>query len=177
MLSLSCSESTAPYVHEPKFGKNISTLFGFEKEPEAKGMVPDFTWKDSNGVERSLKELRSKVVLVNFWATWCAPCLAETPALRDIANDFRKDSVVVIGVSIDQSGEIYPKVEDFARSKGLQYQVITDPKLDVYQAYTGTTQTAIPLTYVIDLDGSLYTILVGEQQYDTFAERIRDLLP
>jgi peroxiredoxin len=176
MVSLSCSETTAPYVHEPKYGKNISTLFGFEKDAPDPNVVPDFTWKDSNGVLRSLSDLRGKVVLVNFWATWCAPCLAETPALRDIAADFAKDSVVVIGISIDQSGEIYPKVEEFHRTKHLGYQVITDPDLDVYEAYTETRNPAIPLTFVIDADGHLYTALVGEQQYDTFADRINEIL-
>jgi hypothetical protein len=52
LLSLSCSEPVTPYVHEPKYGKNISTLFGFEKESVDINVVPDFTWKDSNGVLR-----------------------------------------------------------------------------------------------------------------------------
>jgi peroxiredoxin len=176
ILSLSCSEPVTTYVHEPKYGKNISTLFGFEKESADINVVPDFTWKDSNGVLRSLSDLRDKIVLVNFWATWCGPCLAETPALRDIAIDFAKDSVVVIGISIDQSGEIYPKVEEFLRSKNLGYQVITDPGLDVYEAYTNTRNTTIPVTFIIDVDGRLYTALVGEQQYDTFADNINELL-
>ena len=178
LLSLSCSQSAEPpYVHEPKYSKNVSTLFAFETEPSGDGVTPDFTWKDSTGALRSLKDLRGKVVLVNFWATWCAPCLVETPALRDIAKDFRDQGAVVIGVAIDQAGAVYPKVEEFAHSKNLGYQVITDPMLDVYKAYTGTTEKAIPVTYVIDADGLLYTVLIGEKQYDTFAETIRDILP
>lgn len=178
VLSLSCSASTdAPYVHEPRYSTNVSTLFGFKTEPDEEGTTPDFSWKDSTGTLRSLRELRGKVVLINFWATWCAPCLVETPALRDIASDFRDKGAVVIGISIDQAGEVYPKVEEFAHSKHLGYQVITDPGLDVYKAYTGTTEKAIPVTYVIDADGLLYTVLIGEKQYDTFAETIRDILP
>ncbi len=178
MLSLSCDKSVEPpYVHEPKFSKNVSTLFGFEAESAEEGMAPDFTWKDSTGELRSLKELRGKVVLVNFWATWCIPCLVETPALRDIATDFREEGAVVIGIAIDRAGAVYPKVEDFARGKGLNYQVITDPGFDVYEAYTGSESISIPATYVIDADGYLYTILNGEKQYDTFAETIREILP
>src|SRR5687767_836497 len=147
LMSLSCSKPTEPYVHEPRFGKNVSTLFGFEKQQPADGSMADFSWKDSNGVLRSFKELRGKVVVVNFWATWCPPCLAETPALRDIATDFAKDSVVVIGIAIDQDGAVYPKIEEFHRTKSLTYQVITDINKDVYSVYMQTHANSIPTTF------------------------------
>ena len=175
LLALSCG-TNEPYVHEPRFSKNVSTLFDFEKRPADPHDMANFTWKDSNGVLRSFDDLRGKVVLVNFWATWCVPCLAELPALKDIAIDFAKDSVVVIGISIDQAGDIFPRVEEFHRSKNLSFQVITDPQMNVYEAYMGTRATSIPTTFIITPEGRLYTILSGEQQYDTFARHIRDIL-
>jgi cytochrome c biogenesis protein CcmG, thiol:disulfide interchange protein DsbE len=175
MLSLSC-DTTEPYVHEPQFSKNVSTLYGFEKGPANLDLMPNFTWKDSTGVLRSFSELRGKVVLVNFWATWCVPCLAEMPALRDIAVDFAKDSVVVIGISVDQAGEIFPRVEEFHRNKNLSFQVITDPQMNVYEAYMGSRTQSIPTTFIITQEGAFYTKLSGEQQYDTFAQHIRDLI-
>jgi peroxiredoxin len=176
-VSLSCSDdSITPYDRAPKFSKNVSTLFGFDSVAPADGSVSNFTWKDSNGVLRSMSDLRGKVVVVNFWATWCGPCLQETPALRDIANDFRKDSVVVIGISIDRDGDVWGMVEEFHRSKHLSYQVIIDPDKDVYSVFQGTYETMIPSTFIIDRDGLVYTSLLGAATYEQFANTIRAVL-
>jgi len=173
--AFACSNAAEPYTHVPKYSKNVSTLYGHEAQ-NPQGMAPDIEWRDSNGVKRTLRDLRGKVVVVNFWATWCVPCLVELPALADIANDFRDDSVVVLGMSIDQAGNVFPKVEEFHRSKGLNFQVITDNKMDVYKAYTRTSQVAIPQTFFVDVDGFVQSRLVGEQQYDSFKEQIEALL-
>ena len=176
LISLSC-DSTDPYVHEPRFDKNVSTVFGFKTASQTlEGMAPDFTWKDSNGVLRSLSDLRGKIILVNLWATWCEPCLFEMPTLDDIAKDFSKDSVVVIGVSIDQEGDVYNRIVGYHRDRGLRFQVISDFGMDVYHAYMGTRTISIPQTFIVDRDGSLYVQLTGPQQYDEFATYIRELI-
>lgn len=173
--TLSCGTSTEPYVHEPTYEKNISTLYGFQQDAD-EDIAPNFEWRDSNGVTRTLNDLLGKVVVVNFWATWCAPCLVEMPSLNDIAKDMAADSVVVIGISTDQSGNVLEKVRNFHRSKRLIFQVIMDPNMDAYKTYSPTNETLLPQTYIIDRDGYIYTRFYGEQQYDTFRESIEELL-
>lgn len=173
--TLSCGTSTEPYVHVPTYEKNISTLYGFQQDA-AKDVAPNFEWRDSNGVKRTLNDLQGKVVVLNFWATWCAPCLVEMPSLNDIAKDMVEDSVVVIGISTDQSGNVLEKVRDFHRSKGLIFQVIMDPEMDAYKAYSPTNETLLPQTYIIDRDGFIFTRFFGEQQYDTFREAVEGIL-
>jgi peroxiredoxin len=177
MLSLSCTEDPiAPYDYAPRYGKYISTLYGFDTVASDDGTASNFAWKDSNGVIREMDDLRGKVVVLNFWATWCGPCLAETPALRDIARDFAKDSVVVIGISIDRDGDVYGIVDNFQRSKNLRYQTIIDADKDVYSVYMDTYETAIPTSFVIDKKGRIAATLVGATDYEKFASFIRKLL-
>lgn len=176
LLSLSC-DSTDPYVHEPKFDTNVSTVFDFETAGQTPNdKMPNFTWKDSTGTLRSLRELEGKVVVINFWATWCEPCLFEMPTLDDIARDFAPDSVVVIGISIDQEGDVYNRIKQYHSDRRLSFQVISDFTMDVYEAYMGTRTISIPQTFVIMPTGELYVQLQGAQQYDTFAAHIEDVL-
>jgi peroxiredoxin len=162
-------------VHSPRYSKNISTLYGFATT-DSFDRAPDFEWRDSLGIKRTLRDLEGKVVIVNFWATWCVPCLVEMPALRDITKDFRDDSVVVIGITIEREGNIYDNVEQFHRSKGLNFQVIMDPQRQVYEPYTGMTGTAVPQTFFIDRDGYVQYRLLGEQTYDAFKDHLEALL-
>lgn len=178
-LCCSCSptadSTTGPLVFEPRFGKNVSTLVRSLDRAES-GWASDFEWRDSNGVLRSLSELQGKIVLLNFWATWCPPCLLEMPYLNEIAQDYAADSVVVLGISIDASGNVYDKVERHHRGKNYVFQVVIDPHKEVYEDYVGTKQVAIPWTFVIDRDGAIYEVLAGQKDYDTFAASIESIL-
>jgi peroxiredoxin len=82
----------------------------------------------------------------------------------------------VIGVSIDQEGDVYNRIVGYHRDRGLRFQVISDFGMDVYHAYMGTRTISIPQTFIVDRDGSLYVQLTGPQQYDEFATYIRELI-
>lgn len=167
-------EEDSKLVYEPRYGKNVSTLFWADSTYSG-AVAPNFRWKDSLGVEHDLHELRGKIVLVNMWATWCPPCAQEMPALNNIAKDFA-DDVVVIGVSIDLSGNVFEKVTRYLNQFELGFQTILDPYKIIYRSYTGIDRSNIPWTYVIDRDGNIHRDLLGAKTYAQFKEAIEEVL-
>jgi thiol-disulfide isomerase/thioredoxin len=120
------------------------------------GPAPAFDLKDLAGGSVSLATLQGKVVVLDFWATWCAPCVAELPELADFSRKNAPRGVEVMGVVFD-SGE--PKeIADFVRDHKIPYRQLigTDSVQDAYDANQG-----FPTTFVIDGKGSLVTRTVG----------------
>ena len=111
--------------------------------------VEPFTVTDLDGRTLSSSDWKGKVVLVNFWATWCPPCLAEIPDLIALQNKYR-DRLVVIGISED---EISPEVvKRFATERKINYPIaMTSAELQT--RFTGIT--ALPTTFVLDPDGQI----------------------
>ncbi|MBV9149313.1 MAG: redoxin domain-containing protein [Candidatus Eremiobacteraeota bacterium] len=109
--------------------------------------APGFTVVGLNGKPISLASFRGRVVVLNFWATWCPPCRAETPDMINAYRTLRSPSVAFLGVD---STEAAPIVHAFVASKGLPYPVALDPKKDASSAYD---VRGIPTTFVIDEKG------------------------
>lgn len=130
--------------------------------PTRLGAAPPFELRDLAGGSLSLAALKGKVVVLDFWATWCGPCLQEIPAYADFWKKNQARGVEVIGVVFD-SGE--PReIEDFVRQNKIPYrQLLGDEKLqDAYSANQG-----FPTTFVIDGDGVIRTRIVGSN-HDKF---------
>jgi len=117
--------------------------------------VEPFTLTDLEGRTLSSADWKGKVVLVNFWATWCPPCLAEIPDLIALQNKYR-DRLIVVGISED---EIAPEmVKRFATDRKINYPIaMTNP--DLYQRFTGIN--ALPTTFVLDPNGQIAYKRVG----------------
>lgn len=131
----------------------------------------DFKLKDLDGKVRSLSEFRGKVVIVDFWATWCGPCRLEIPHLISLYNGYRTKGVEVLGVSMDATG---PKiVRDFATKQAINYTVLMGND-DVASAYGGIR--GIPTAFVITQDGKIYRRYMGYQEKKVFESDIRALL-
>ena len=116
-------------------------------------LAPDFTVRDA---QRSvtLSKLRGKPVLLNFWASWCGPCIEETPSLVALQRRLG-DKVTILGVSIDENEGAYLR---FLRDQHIEYLTVRDPKKDSPNLY-GTF--AWPETYIIDANGIIRRKLVG----------------
>ena len=110
----------------------------------------------------SLAGLRDKVVLLNIWATWCAPCRTEIPALQALHEEYADDGLEIIGVSVDAAGE-QRKVSEFLEEFGVTYDIWHDPEERVAATFLAV---GVPATYLIGRDGALIWKHIGPIRRD-----------
>ena len=128
--------------------------------------APNFTLTDLNGQEVSLSDFKGKVIIVDFWATWCGPCKMEIPSFIQLQEDY-KDDVVILGISLDQGG---PKtVVPFAKKMNINYPIVYGDG-SVVQADGGVR--GIPTTFVIDRDFNIQRKYVGYTDHKVFEKDI-----
>jgi peroxiredoxin len=132
-------------------------------------LAANFKLKDVKGDEISLASLRGKVVFLNIWATWCAPCREEMPSIESLYNDFKANKdFVVLAVSQDTDGAT---VRPFIEQNHLQFTVLLDPRNEVGERYD---VNGIPETFIIGRDGRIVAHHVGP--YDWSNGDIREAL-
>ena len=109
--------------------------------------APDFTLETLDGAQLSLASLRGKPVLVDFWASWCAPCRQELPFLERLHHQYAAQGLAIVGVSVDNE---VANVRSFLRRTPLTFLVAHDPRKVAAARYGGT---AMPSSYLIDRAG------------------------
>jgi peroxiredoxin len=114
----------------------------------------DFALKDLSGREVSLKNLRGKVVLINFWASWCGPCRVEMPYLEKLHREFKGKDVVILGIN-DERPEV---ASEFLKKNGYTFSTLVDERKEVARNYR---VSGIPQVFVIGRDGRVVTHYVG----------------
>lgn len=136
------------------------------------GDAPDFTLRTARGGNLRLQEQRGRVVMVNFWATWCGPCRQEMPHLNRLYEKYRNSGFVLLGVNVDEDAG---KAIGLADKLGLSFPVLLDAEKKVSRLYD---LSDMPSTLVIDRNGRVRYLHRGyrvgyEQTYD---RQIRELL-
>ncbi len=134
---------------------------------------------DKHGLEKIIKERNGKVLLLNIWATWCAPCREEFPDLVRIHKEFGKYKVEVIGISIDFPEEVNKKVMPFLiRQKVNFVNYISGFKNDeeLINLINKDWSGAIPATIVYSQEGKMFSFMEGKKTYKEFAEIIKSQL-
>jgi peroxiredoxin len=131
-------------VDSPQFAKAMAEL----EADDQKRQKADFTLTDLKGKTWSLKSLQGKVVLVNFWATWCPPCRKEMPDLELLYKQFKKRGLVILAISDEDAGKVKP----FIAAQGVTYTVLLDPGRKVNTLFH---VMGIPKTFIYDRSGKL----------------------
>ena len=134
--------------------------------------APEFRVARLGGGEISLAELRGNVVLVNFWATWCAPCEQEMPAIQRLYARLAPRGFELVAISVDDSAE---PVAEFRDRLGLTFPIGLDPEKEAAQRYQSLR---FPESFLIDREGVLVARYIGERDWDApeYAGRIARLL-
>ena len=150
----------------------VVVLYECSGEEGVSGPAPDVTLTDIRGRTIALKDLRGKVVVVNFWSTRCPPCRKEIPSFKKLHQACAKDGLVIIGVAVGPAKELPPFVEKHA----VPYAIVTRDAMRTVGAFGVRGRFGIPLTFVIDRSGQLREKLVGYRSYDALVEVLEPLL-
>lgn len=131
--------------------------------------APDFTGELIDGTSITLSELQGKPVIINFWATWCGPCVKEMPAFERLKDDFG-DKIGIIAVNC---GDDAGTVKDFMEENGYTFPVVLDEEYSISMLYP---TNSIPYTVVVDAEGKVTHISTGALDADTMYERYKEAL-
>jgi peroxiredoxin len=140
--------------------------------PTPGSVAPDFTLRSSTGKNLKLSEFRGQVVLINFWASWCAPCRQELPLLNHLYEQYHKVGFTLLGVNIDDKPET---AQALAKQLGISFPVLFDADKQISHRYD---VDAMPSTVLIDRGGKVRYLHRGyrsgyEAQYES---QVRELL-
>lgn len=133
--------------------------------------APAWALRDLSGKAVTSDEFKGKVVILDFWATWCPPCRAEIPGFVDLYKRYAEKGLVIVGVSLDQNGPaaVTPFVQKFA----MNYPVVMGDG-QIVKAFGGIE--ALPTTFVIDRTGKVVRMHVGFTDAEAFEKDIKSLL-
>jgi len=133
---------------------------GSAESASISGPAPNFTLKSLTGKNIKLSELTGNVVLVNFWASWCAPCRQEMPLLNAIHNKYEPLGFTVVGVNVEEQ---VANARAFITERPVDFPILLDSKNQVSKLYN---VIAMPTTVVIDRDGNMRFLHQGYQSGD-----------
>ncbi len=142
---------TMPAFANPLYDK-------FSQDPAI--MAPDFSLPGTNEQEIKLSDYRGKIVLLNFWATFCTPCRMEMPSLQAISIKYQDDDVIVVAVSVDQGRE--KAVKKWIKKMKLEFPIALEGGSagDIYEV------SALPVTFIIGKQGQLIGRILGEREWN-----------
>lgn len=129
--------------------------------------APDFTLKDADGATVRLSDYRGKVVLLNFWATWCGPCKVEIPWFIEFEKTYKDQGFAVLGVSMDEDG--WKVVKPYIEQHKLNYPVLLGDE-EVSKTYGGID--TLPTTLLIDREGRMASLHLGLDTRDEYQKEI-----
>ena len=145
----------------PQFAAAMSKL----EADDQRRRQADFTLTDLEGTPWTLKDLRGKVVLVNFWATWCPPCRKEMPDLQALYTRFKDQGLVILAISDEDAGKVKP----FVAERHVTYPILLDPGRKVNELFQ---VDGIPKSFVYDRNGRLAAEAIDMRTQKQFLEML-----
>ena len=149
----------------------FSIVAGCAKKQADYGYAPPFTLPDVNGNQVALSDFQAKVLIVDFWATWCPGCVAEIPHFIDLYDQYKDQGLEIIAISLDEGGA--DDVRPFLKKKPINYTMLIGNE-DISKQYN--TKGILPTTFVIDRTGKIRSKYVGYRKKPVFEKDIKMLL-
>jgi peroxiredoxin len=146
IVLLQTQNSSIDTAGKPRFKKGVT--------------APNFKLPDLDGKMVSLAEYRGKVVFLNIWATWCAPCVTEMPSMEKLHQELKNEDFEILAVSIDESGA--EAVRPFMEKYQLSFRALVDPEGNIKNMYR---MTGVPETFIIDKDGKIAEEIIGPRDW------------
>jgi thiol-disulfide isomerase/thioredoxin len=165
-LSYGCGERKPAGAMPP----NISEIASVTPRGD---LAPDFSWKGNGGTELSFDKTRGRVTLVNFWATWCAPCKKELPDLIELSKAYADRGFAVVGVATDRTPNAGELVAEFVQKYSIPYQVLLSTQ-EMEDAFRNVNM--MPTSFLVDRDGKIVRTIVGIRTKAQLEELILPLL-
>jgi cytochrome c biogenesis protein CcmG/thiol:disulfide interchange protein DsbE len=131
----------------------------------------EFTLTDINGARKSLSDFKGKVIILDFWATWCPPCRQEIPHFISLYDQYKGQGLEIIGIALDNGGA--GVVSAFSGRNKINYTVLLGND-EVSDLYGGIA--AIPTTFILDKDGNIRKKYIGYNEKEVFERDIKELL-
>ena len=179
---LGCDNGTAQLKVEKKSittSKNTRTNKKVQKVNAT--MAPDFTLADLEGNWVSMNQFKGKVVLLNFWGTWCGPCRKEIPDFVKLSEKYKDDGLEIVGVTLTSGPP--KRISSFADQWGINYTLLTDidgnetqSVTALYGQVTGRRISGVPTTFLIDRDGYIRQKYVGPRSEAVFYKDLKPYL-
>lgn len=153
-------------------GNSLARTSPWDIEALPTTQAPAFSLPDTEGKPLSSTSLQGKVLLINFWATWCAPCRGEMPALNTLQQELKDKGLTIVGINIDND---LSQVKQFVKETKTQFLILHDPEMKAHDAYK---VTSYPTTFLIDRKGVIQKYWIGPQEWngDAFKKILRDYL-
>lgn len=152
-----------------------------KKDRSNETKAPDFKLATIGGEEFYLSDYAGKVVMLNFWGTWCAPCRKEIPDLVNLQKKYNKDGLEIVGITLNSGSA--KEIQKFADSKNMNYTILTDLGNDetitvtnLYGQAIGQPISAIPTTLIIDREGYIVKGYIGPRSEEIFYNDLKEYL-
>ena len=155
----------------------ITLILVFSVSVFAGNKASSFTLENMQGEQVSLSDYEGKVVLVDFWATWCPPCRMEIPHFNELYEEYKDQGFEVLGVSLDRGGK--PTIDKFLESTAVAYPILlgnNEISAKFQEFVNPDERDAIPFTFIIDKNGEIADVFVGYKEKAVFEKAIVKLL-
>lgn len=156
LILAGCKESAPPP------GGEAGAAVTIEEAPKVGYRAPNFRLQTLQGTELNLAAYSGKVLFLNFWATWCGPCLAEMPSMEELYQEFKNDGLEILAISSDIEGK--PVVEPYVQRLGLSYPILLDGDFYVHDKYQ---VRSVPTTVLIDQKGTITHKIIGTRDWSS----------
>jgi peroxiredoxin len=150
------------YSKSPHADAPPSSSVAYQGRPSVGSPAPDFRLMDLQGKPVALSDYQGKVVLLNFWATWCGPCRVEMPAMEALYRGMQSKGLEILAVSVDQEGTAVTR--PFQEALGLSFPILHDQDYEVGLTYGART---LPMTFAIDRKGVIRQLVFGARDWNS----------